>query len=316
MISTTILIPLLIFIGIIIIIFLILYAKRRKRLNKELQEKLSYFQEQITFFFTEYFELQKQYISEETEASITSKWEPLYSELKKFHVPKKNDSAEIGHFRKTYSNLHKEISVINAEFKRKEEIQELSKKVSAFFSSLFKITEEYVSHKEAEAFVSTWFDLSQKVKAADVRNTDDEYDEIERFKTVYPSLIEYFASSNDQFIKNESIKYDSLLSNIDGKSLDEQQRSAVINNENRILVLAGAGSGKTLTISAKVKYLYDIKKINPKQILLISFTKKSAQEMTERIQNKLGIPVEATTFHKLGLFFCNSFSRKFATKFQ
>ncbi len=111
----------------------------------------------------------------------------------------------------------------------------------------------------------------------------------------------YVSTSNNRFIQTESRKYGSLFSNIDGKSLDDQQREAVITDEDRILVLAGAGSGKTLTISAKVKYLCEVKNINPKDILLISFTRKSAQEMTERIQNKLGIPAEAIIFHKLGL---------------
>lgn len=83
--------------------------------------------------------------------------------------------------------------------------------------------------------------------------------------------------------------------------MDKQQRTAVISDEDRILVLAGAGSGKTLTISAKVKYLCEIKNVNPQDILLISFTRKSAQEMTDRIQKRLGINAEATTFHKLGL---------------
>lgn len=301
MVSLVILIPTIIAVLALVIFFSILYVKYRNKLNKELQEKLSYFQRQIKSFFEEYFELQKHYISAESENAIISKWDFFYFEVSKFNVPKKNDSAEIGHFKKTYSNLHKEISDINAEFKRKEEVKELSESVSNFFSELFKQTEKYVSHKTSEAFISKWAYLSQEVKIADVRKTDDEYEEIERFKTVYSSLSEYFESANNQFIQNESAKYDSLFSNIDGKSLDEQQRRAVINDEDRILVLAGAGSGKTLTISAKVKYLYDIKKVNPKEILLISFTKKSAQEMTERIQNKLNIPVEATTFHKLGL---------------
>lgn len=301
MISLAILIPAIIAVLALIILFSVLYVKHRNKINKEIQEKLSYFQEQIKSFFEEYFVLQKQYISEESENAIISKWESFYSEVKKFHVPKKNDSAEIGHFKKTYSNLHKEIADINAEIKRKESVKELSESVSNFFSELFKQTEQYVSHKTSETFISKWAYISQEAKITDVRKTDDEYEEIERFKTVYSSLTEYFDSANNQFIQNESVKYDSLLSNIDGKSLDEQQRTAVINDEDRILVLAGAGSGKTLTISAKVKYLYDIKKVNPKEILLISFTKKSAQEMTERIQKKLNIPVEATTFHKLGL---------------
>ena len=118
MLSFTILIPAVIAVLALVILFSILYVKHRNKLNKELQEKLSYFQKQIKDFFEEYFELQKQYISEESESAIISKWEPFYSEVKKFRVPKKNDSADIGHFKKTYSNLHKEISDINAEFKR------------------------------------------------------------------------------------------------------------------------------------------------------------------------------------------------------
>lgn len=86
-----------------------------------------------------------------------------------------------------------------------------------------------------------------------------------------------------------------------GKSLDDQQRTVVVSDEDHSLVLAGAGSGKTLTIAGKVKYLCEERKIKPEEILLIAFTKKSAEEMTERIAKKLGIDVEATTFHKLGL---------------
>ena len=75
----------------------------------------------------------------------------------------------------------------------------------------------------------------------------------------------------------------------------------VVSAEDNTLVLAGAGSGKTLTISGKVKYLCEVKKVAPGEILLIAFTRKSADEMTERISNRLGIPITATTFHKLGL---------------
>ena len=85
-----------------------------------------------------------------------------------------------------------------------------------------------------------------------------------------------------------------LLDNIDGKSLDNQQRNAVVINNDANLIIAGAGSGKTLTIAAKVKYLVDSKGIDPSKILLISFTNKAADEMQERITKKLNIAVFAT----------------------
>ena len=180
-------------------------------------------------------------------------------------------------------------------------IKEFSSDSNSPNSEIFPHAIRYVSHLEEINFTQKWKNLYDEISALDRKNRYKKFPEISRFKTVYKTLSDNFLTANANFIKNESVKYDYLFSNIDGKSLDEQQRAAVITNEDRILVLAGAGSGKTLTISAKVKYLCEVKNVNPNEILLISFTKKSAEEMTERIRNRLQIPVTATTFHKLGL---------------
>lgn len=109
-----------------------------------------------------------------------------------------------------------------------------------------------------------------------------------------------FPTSNNKYIKQELELHKALFNNIDGRSLDDNQRTAVVDDSPRQLVVAGAGSGKTLTISAKVKYLVDVKGISPDEILLISFTKKAADEMHERIK-RLGIDIDSSTFHKYGL---------------
>ncbi len=70
----------------------------------------------------------------------------------------------------------------------------------------------------------------------------------------------------------------------------------------------GAGSGKTLTISGKVKYLIESKKAKPDEILLISFTDKAVKEMTERL-HRIDIEVQAKTFHKLGLDIITNFEQ-------
>lgn len=124
---------------------------------------------------------------------------------------------------------------------------------------------------------------------------------LNEFKHIYNNLDALVKEWNNDFVKKELGDNHALLSNIDGKSLDDQQRLAVVVDEDNNLVLAGAGSGKTLTISAKVKYLVQKKIIKPEEILLISFTRKAAEEMQERISNKMNIGVEAKTFHKLGL---------------
>lgn len=106
---------------------------------------------------------------------------------------------------------------------------------------------------------------------------------------------------NNEFIEEELKRTYDFFSNIDGKSLDRQQRIAVITDEEANLVVAGAGSGKTLTIAAKTKYLVEEKGMDPKDILLITFTRNATNEMKERVQNKLGLEVNIKTFHKLGL---------------
>lgn len=293
-----------IIISVVVVIFfslIVLLIYRRKSARKFLQ-KISLFQEQIEEFFAELGILLNQFITKEQEEEFIAKWQELYSEIGRYRIPKKNAAfAEISKFKETFKNLQKIILQSNGEIKRKEKIKNLAQKISEFFNELFKLTENYVSHSAELQFIKKWQFLFLEANQTDARDEDEKFSEIERFKTVYDSLHDYFENANEQFIQNESLKYDALFSNVDGKNLDFQQRTAVITDEDRILVLAGAGSGKTLTIAAKVKYLCEVKNINPDEILFVSFTKKSAQEMTERIQDKLGINAQATTFHKIGL---------------
>lgn len=116
---------------------------------------------------------------------------------------------------------------------------------------------------------------------------------------------------NEQFIKNNLINlkkyFDDLYKGIDDKVLlDEEQRIAILTDEDYSLIIAGAGSGKTTTITAKIKYLVDIKKINPKDIVVISFTNKAVEELKNRINNDFNIDCLITTFHKFGLILLNN----------
>ena len=105
---------------------------------------------------------------------------------------------------------------------------------------------------------------------------------------------------NESFIKSAIDNNKELFDNIDGKSLDQQQRTAIVIDELHNLIVAGAGSGKTLTILGKVLYLLK-NGVSPQEILLIAFTKKSAGELSERVNRNLPIAIDVATFHKLGL---------------
>ena len=87
-------------------------------------------------------------------------------------------------------------------------------------------------------------------------------------------------------------------------NLNEKQKEAVVNYTGPMLILAGAGSGKTRVLTTKVAYLINEKNINPENILAITFTNKAAKEMKERIYSIVGpnaFKIQISTFHSFGL---------------
>ncbi len=86
-----------------------------------------------------------------------------------------------------------------------------------------------------------------------------------------------------------------------GYYLDKEQQKIVLDKSKYLLVVAGAGSGKTLTILGKINYLIKYKKINKNDILCISFTKASASNLKEKIKTEFNLDMNVYTFHKLSL---------------
>lgn len=110
----------------------------------------------------------------------------------------------------------------------------------------------------------------------------------------------------DSFVEENNKKYfdnkieNPLFDSINGRSLDLEQRKAVLADEKSLLVVAGAGSGKTLTICGKVEYLLKECGVKPEDILLLSYSKKSADDLQSKI-NKIDKNLTVGTFHKIGL---------------
>ena len=88
---------------------------------------------------------------------------------------------------------------------------------------------------------------------------------------------------------------------VEKNPLTLRQREACAVDEDATLVIAGAGTGKTSTIVAKIGLLLRTNQCTPEQILAISFTTKSAAELAERVRQTLGVEMRISTFHKLGL---------------
>lgn len=88
------------------------------------------------------------------------------------------------------------------------------------------------------------------------------------------------------------------------KDLNDRQSEALLKTEGAVLILAGAGSGKTKVVTNKISYLIDEKNIHPASILAITFTNKAAKEMKDRVAKLIDVNVDAMwigTFHSICL---------------
>lgn len=93
-------------------------------------------------------------------------------------------------------------------------------------------------------------------------------------------------------------------------TLNEEQRAAVVHEGSPLLILAGAGSGKTRVITTKIAYLIKEKNIDPWSILSVTFTKKAANEMRERavaIEDRAA-DAQIRTFHSFGSWFLRKYA--------
>jgi DNA helicase IV len=101
------------------------------------------------------------------------------------------------------------------------------------------------------------------------------------------------------FVTAELDRWKDFFDTIENKPLTPEQRFSVVVDEDATLVLAGAGSGKTSVITAKAAYLVKAGIRQPEEILLLAFAKNAAEEMSERVEARSGVPIVARTFHAI-----------------
>ena len=192
-----------------------------------------------------------------------------------------------------------------------EELRRL-RELDSFMRSLLG-GDHYVAKSEYRAKLTEYTDLSAWFQVLQRSGSLEDYckrnktsqEEVSGIITRLETFEELVDSKNEQYIKAQMVAekdyLDTILKDCDSNILlDDDQRRVVLTDEDYTLVVAGAGAGKTTTVAAKVKYLVDKQGVDPKKILVISFTNKAVNELKQRIIGELHIECPIATFHSTG----------------
>lgn len=113
--------------------------------------------------------------------------------------------------------------------------------------------------------------------------------------------------------KRELRRFKRFFDSVESQPLTELQRRSIILDERNNLVVAGAGTGKTSVIIAKTGYLIESGKCKPEDILLLAFNTEAARELAKKCKNRLGVEIQASTFHALGYQIVSRIEQKVPT---
>ncbi|WP_261904513.1 DNA helicase IV [Vibrio fortis] len=116
------------------------------------------------------------------------------------------------------------------------------------------------------------------------------------------------AERNRLWLDRERQNWEVLFAQCESSPLNLSQQYAVLMNDDHNLILAGAGSGKTSVLTARVAYLLQSHQAQAEEMLLLAFGREAADEMKQRLDSKIGLSaekVQVKTFHQLGLKILN-----------
>jgi len=143
---------------------------------------------------------------------------------------------------------------------------------------------------------------SINVQAAKIPNLTELNERIQVLENIGLSRKVYVES----YISRELITFKDFFDTVEKTPLTEEQRTACVVCDDRQLLVAAAGSGKSSTLVAKVGYMLEKGWITPNQVVALAFNKDAASELLERCEKRLskqlaGSKIRANTFHRFGL---------------
>ena len=163
----------------------------------------------------------------------------------------------------------------------------MREQVDEFYRQIRELSDHgYLDYRKRLALKEKYAPLYQRVIV--YRNEDISF---ATFCHDYENLEEYLVKLNELWLQKEEKNCDLLLRDIQGYSLDDLQRRVVLTDEIHQLVIAGAGSGKSLTIIGKIRYLVERLNISPSEIIVLSFTNDSTKSLQKSIDKTFKYPI-------------------------
>ncbi len=145
-------------------------------------------------------------------------------------------------------------------------------------------------HRRTKTFLSTLGIINKELKA-----------NLDTFIELFNGYPEQLRKHNENFAIVESKAIGECINPVEGFNLDDQQLAAIAYDVRTRLVIAGAGTGKTTTIVGLLKHLLRSGKVLPEEVLVLSFTNASVDDLKKRVKAETGHCIDINTFHRLGL---------------
>ena len=186
---------------------------------------------------------------------------------------------------------------------RLDAISRLKPAVESAFAEIGKYYSfsHYITESERLALSQKYDALDREIRpligSKEMEESPDK-ETFQRFHTAMTDTRAHKNTNNEHFVHNELSRCANYFDTVLAYPLDAQQREAVVSLEDNVLVISSAGSGKTMTTVGKVRYLIDVQHVPAEKILLITFTRKAAESLSERLGEK---KLKCRTFHKLAL---------------
>ena len=273
-----------------------------KKLNKEYIK-----QEQTILRFIEDYNKNNRldhYITDDNKSEIINSNEKIYDLAIEMNRIPEIDNDVVSNFKSVYENFDGIIYQMNSNYL--ENLYEVNKiRINEYVDIINLRQDYYISNSKLQELLEKHnFYLDIVLELLKYFNHYDclkDKNELKDFPQNSDELQFITSEANEKFIERElSINKNLFNTVVPGKPLDENQRRAVIIDEDNTQIIAGAGCGKTLTLQAKAKYLIERKNVKPEEILAISFSNFSADDLESKMA-EIGLDIDVSTFHSWGL---------------